>query len=112
MAPIGIKFRSDDFNLTTYPTELEIKDTTDTNGSASYLDTPIEIECEGRLRTKLYDKKDDFNFPIVNQRNKSARRAQLVPISNADCLLKNTSTKHNKYVVNQKLEHVEDISFR
>ena len=23
-----------------------------------------------------------------------------------DCLLKNTSTKHNKYVVNQKLEHV------
>ena len=30
----------------------------------------------------------------------------------ADCLLKNTSTKENKYVVNQKLEHVDDISFR
>ena len=30
----------------------------------------------------------------------------------ADCLLKNTSTKNNKYVVNQKLEHVDDISFR
>ena len=30
----------------------------------------------------------------------------------ADCLLKNTSTKHNKYVVNQKLEHVDDIIFR
>ena len=29
-----------------------------------------------------------------------------------DCLLKNTSTKQNKYVVNQKLEHVDDISFR
>ena len=27
------------------------------------------------------------------------------------CLLKNTSTKDNKYVVNQKLEHVDDISF-
>jgi hypothetical protein len=26
--------------------------------------------------------------------------------------LKNTSTKDNKYVVNQKLEHVDDISFR
>jgi ribosomal protein S24E len=26
----------------------------------------------------------------------------------ADCLLKNMSTKHNKYVVNQKLEHVVD----
>ena len=25
---------------------------------------------------------------------------------------KNTSSKHSKYVVNQKLEHVEDISFR
>jgi hypothetical protein len=26
--------------------------------------------------------------------------------------LKNTSTKHNKNVVNQKLEHVDDINFR
>jgi hypothetical protein len=32
--------------------------------------------------------------------------------SKADCLLKNTSTKHNKYIVNQKLENVEDISLR
>ena len=30
----------------------------------------------------------------------------------ADCLLKNTSTKENKYVVNQTLVHVDDISFR
>jgi hypothetical protein len=30
----------------------------------------------------------------------------------ADYLLKNTSTKHNKYVVNQKLEHCDDISCR
>ena len=30
----------------------------------------------------------------------------------ADCLLKNISTKDNKYVVNEKLEHVDDISFR
>jgi hypothetical protein len=29
-----------------------------------------------------------------------------------DYLLNNTSTKHNKYVVNQNLEHVADISFR
>jgi hypothetical protein len=26
----------------------------------------MEIDSEGRLRTKLYDKTDDFNFPIVN----------------------------------------------
>ena len=46
--------------------ELEIKDTTDTDKSASYLDLHLEIDTEGRLRTKLYDNRDDFNFPIVN----------------------------------------------
>ena len=30
----------------------------------------------------------------------------------ANCLLTNTSTKHNKHVVNPKLEHVDHISFR
>jgi hypothetical protein len=49
-----------------YPIELEIKDTTNTDMSASYLDLHLEINSEGRLRTKLYDKIDDFNFPIVN----------------------------------------------
>jgi hypothetical protein len=31
-----------------YPTELEIKDTTDTDRSASYLDLGLEIDSEGR----------------------------------------------------------------
>ena len=48
-----------------YPTELEIKETTDTTSSASYLDLYLYID-NGRLRSKLYDKRDDFNFPIVN----------------------------------------------
>jgi hypothetical protein len=43
----------------------EIKDTTDADRSASYLDLHLEIDSEGRLRAKLYDKRDDFNFPIV-----------------------------------------------
>jgi hypothetical protein len=30
----------------------------------------------------------------------------------AGCLLKNTSTKHSKYAVYQKVKHVDDISFR
>jgi hypothetical protein len=47
------------------PIELEIKDTTDTDRSASCLDLHIEIDDEGRLRTKLYDKRDYFNFLIV-----------------------------------------------
>ena len=55
-----------DFVDRTYPIELEIKDTTDTDRSALYLVLHLEIDSEGRLRTKLYDKRDDFNFPILN----------------------------------------------
>jgi hypothetical protein len=53
-----------DFVVPIYPIELEIKDTTDR--SAPYLDLYLVIDSEGRLRTKLYDKRDDFNFTIVN----------------------------------------------
>jgi hypothetical protein len=70
--------------------------------SASYLDLHLKIDSEGWLRTKLYDKRDDLNLPIVH--------AQFVHNIHADCLLKNTSD--NKYVVNQKLDYVHDISFR
>ena len=49
-----------------YPNELDIKDTTDTAKSASYLDLHLQIENDGRLKTRLYDKRDDFSFPIVN----------------------------------------------
>ena len=49
-----------------YPNELEIKNTTDTVKSASYLDLYLQIDQNGHLSTKLYDKRDDFNFPIVN----------------------------------------------
>jgi hypothetical protein len=59
-------FRFGDFVDRIYPIELEIKDTTDADRFASYLDLHLEIDSEGRLRTKLYDKRDDFNFPIVN----------------------------------------------
>ena len=40
-----------------YPIELAIKDTTDTVKSASYLDLHLEIDNEGRLKTKPYDKR-------------------------------------------------------
>jgi predicted RND superfamily exporter protein len=49
-----------------YSIKLEIKDTTDTNRSASFFDLHLEINSEGQLRTKLYDKRDDSNFAIVN----------------------------------------------
>ena len=49
-----------------YPNELEIWDIIYTVKSASYLDLHLEIDNEGRLKTKLYDKRYDFSFPIMN----------------------------------------------
>ena len=48
------------------PSELEIKDTTESSTSASYLDVLLNIDAEGKLTTQLYDKRDDFSFNIVN----------------------------------------------
>ena len=39
--------------------------TTYTDRSASFHDLQPEIDSEGPLRTKLDNKRDDFNFPIV-----------------------------------------------
>ena len=49
-----------------YPPELEIKDTTKSNTSASYLALHLSIDRDGQLHTSLYDKRDDFNFHITN----------------------------------------------
>ena len=49
-----------------YPVNLDIKDTTDSMNSASYLDLQLEYDNQGKLHTWLYDKHDDFDFTIVN----------------------------------------------
>ena len=49
-----------------YVPELEIKETTDTASSASFLDLYLEFDDSGQLSTKIYDKRDDFNFKIIN----------------------------------------------
>ena len=49
-----------------YPPELEVKETTDTASSASFLDQYLEFDHSGQLSTKIYDKRDDFNFKIIN----------------------------------------------
>ena len=66
--------RFGDFVHRINPIEIEIKHTTDTDRSASYLDLHLEIESEGRLRTKFYDKRDDFNFPIKLYSTMSQRK--------------------------------------
>jgi len=52
-------------NFLHLPVELLVKDTTVSPNPASYLDLYIEHDIYGTLTTKLYDKRDDFNFPIV-----------------------------------------------
>ena len=55
-----------DYFYDIYPVELEIKETTDDQYHSSFLDLLLEIDKDGRLRVKIYDKRDDFNFDIVN----------------------------------------------
>jgi hypothetical protein len=49
-----------------YPSELKIKDTTESSTSASYMNVLLNIDAGGKLTTQLYDKRDDFNIAIVN----------------------------------------------
>ena len=59
-------FRQNVFVDRNFTVELEIKDTTDAARPALYLVLHLEIDSEIRLRTKFYDKRDDFNFPIAS----------------------------------------------
>ena len=54
--------RFGDFVDRIYPIELPIKDTTDTDRPASYLDLHLEIDSKGRLKTKLFRQKRWFQF--------------------------------------------------
>ena len=52
-----------------YLAELEIKDTTESTTSGSYLDLLLSIGRDGQLHTSIYDKRDDFhitNFPFMS----------------------------------------------
>jgi hypothetical protein len=49
-----------------YPGELEIKDTTESSTSATYLEILLNIDANRKLTTYKYDKRDYFNFAIVN----------------------------------------------
>ena len=42
------------------------KETTDTASSESFLDLYLEFNDSGHLTTTFYDKRDDFNFKIIN----------------------------------------------
>ena len=48
-----------------YPSELDLKRTTENSTSLSYLDVLITID-KGKYSTNVYDRRDDFGFNIVN----------------------------------------------
>ena len=62
-----------------YPPELEVKETTDTASSASFLDLYLEFDDSGQISTKIYDKRDDFNFKIINFPNNMCRNIPASP---------------------------------
>ncbi|MDA3086495.1 hypothetical protein OFO27_08180, partial [Campylobacter sp. CS_ED1] len=53
-----------------YPPELELNKANVVNTNASFLDLNISI-INGKVSTSIYDKRDDFNFQIVNYPNLS-----------------------------------------
>ncbi|KAK3105594.1 hypothetical protein FSP39_001375 [Pinctada imbricata] len=55
-----------DYLSSIHPSELEVKETTETNNSASYFDIMLSYDTDGHMNTSLYDKRDDFNFSITN----------------------------------------------
>ena len=57
------KFEKEICNI--YPPELTLKRTSESERNLSYLDISINI-CGGKYVTEVYDKRDDFNFDIVN----------------------------------------------
>ena len=49
-----------------YPSQLTVEKATKSDQLADYLDLTFIIDRGGKLSTKLYDKRDDFDFHIVN----------------------------------------------
>ena len=55
-----------------YPPELEVKETTDTASSASFLDLYLEFDDSGQLSTKIYDRTTILKSIFQNHKASSA----------------------------------------
>jgi hypothetical protein len=99
--------RFGDFVDRIYPIVLEIKDTTDTDTSASYLDLHLEIDSEGRLRTL-------YKGCLIRIKEQVGEKFSTVCTHRyADSLLKNTSTvlgRDRPYFVKKKNTLILPIS--
>ena len=64
----NLAINNDDFDIYTkdiYPKELTLNKANTDNKHCPFLDLDIRL-CDGNLHTKIYDKSDDFSFPIAN----------------------------------------------
>ena len=56
---------SDSMVNRTYPSELQLNKANVSDTDASFLDLHLSV-LDGFVKTKIYDKRDDFDFDIVN----------------------------------------------
>ena len=49
-----------------YPSQLTVEKANTSDDLANYVDLTFIIESNNRLYTKLYDKRDDFDFHTIN----------------------------------------------
>ena len=52
--------------LNIYPPELIVNLSSESSTNVNYLDINMKIDNNANLETSVYDKRDDFNFEIVN----------------------------------------------
>jgi hypothetical protein len=72
-----------------FPPELEVKETTDTASSASFLDLYLEFDDSGQISTKIYGTIRTHWY--------------------ADDLLKQYPSKGDKYVIDEELQHTDHL---
>ena len=64
-----LALNNDDFSMYTkeiYPVEITLNKANINNDHCPFIDLDIYIIINGKLNTKIYDKRDDFSFPIIN----------------------------------------------
>lgn len=49
-----------------YHCEFEIKDTTESSTTLSYLEILLKVDVNSKLKIQLYHKRDDFSLAVVN----------------------------------------------
>ena len=89
-----------------YPTELQLNKANSSDTEAPFLDLNLSI-TNGIVSTKIYDKRDDFTFEIVNfpflDGDAPRSPSYAIYISQRECVLMLMTSKTEPYVLTAKL---------